>query len=189
MAKPPSQFPLPSSRGLGPGQDLVKRRNGEASPSRGLQHTTSLIPGGLQATCTWACSPKDPPETGRNNKPKGMRPVFLAKVLRWAVICRAGQDAGISNTWLHSPWSNGAESTACGARWLWLPPPPPLSLLSSLSLHIYCLSPSTFAFFFPAIIFPFSFHYSHNSCSLPLLQLFSCSEKRGVVSPFVLISW
>lgn len=115
----------------------------------------SLITGGLQATCTWDCSPKDPPETGRNNNPKGMRPVFLAKVLRWAVICRAGRDAGISNTWLHSPWSNGAESTACGARWLWLPPHTFIpSFFLVLATYIVYLLPH-FLFSFQLLFFLF----------------------------------
>lgn len=147
----------------------------------GLQHTASLLAGGLQATCAWDCSPKDPPGTGRNNNPGGMGPVSLAKV-PWAVICRAGQDVGSAAA---QPLSNIINQ---GARWICLPPPLYPFFFPSPCTDVVELLPH-FLYSFQLLFSLFIF-LSSSSLSLPVLQHSSCSLKReGVASPFVLVSW
>jgi len=143
---------FPSSRGLG--QDFVKRWSSEGSPGRGIQRTASLITDGLQAACTGAVHPKIPPETGRNGRPGGMRPVFLAEVPQ-AVILRAGQDAGIS------PPGDGTQTSTHGSsKHLH-----PFFFPSPGAYVVYLLSCSLFpSCYFSFLFFPLLAQHPFSSC-------------------------
>lgn len=139
-------------------------------PALGGEYNTRHLPS--QMVCKQripgTAHPKILQRQGRNNKPKGMRQVFLAQVLR-AVISNAGQ-GGDRQHLLHSPRSNGARGARC------LGPSPHTFIPSFLLFLTHVLSVSFHSLFF--------LFFLPTTCTTPflfLLRNFLLAPKKGKV--------